>query len=171
LDRDGTLNVKAPEGHYICSPSQVELVDGAREAVGLLRTNFELAIVTNQRGIALGLMTEEDLRAVHARLFALLGLSASDLLAVKYCPHERESCACRKPRPGMLLEVLAENQGLGAGASVLIGDSPGDIEAGRAAGLRTIRIARDADARATVTAPTLLAAAEAAVSLLERAAD
>ena len=74
LDRDGTINVKAPEGDYITSPQQLKLMPGATEAIGLLnRGRIPVIIVTKQRGIALGRMTEADLAAVHSRLMQLLG--------------------------------------------------------------------------------------------------
>lgn len=144
LDRDGTLNVKAPEGEYVTSPDELVLLPGAAEAVRRLNeAGVPVALVTNQRGIALGRMTEADLAAVHARLTDLLAKHAAHLDAVVHCPHDTGGCACRKPEPGMLA-AAAEQLGVALRDAVMIGDSASDVEAGRRAGTETVRIGVDA---------------------------
>jgi D-glycero-D-manno-heptose 1,7-bisphosphate phosphatase len=144
LDRDGTINVKAPEGEYITTPDELELLPGAARAIRLLNdAGVPVAVVTNQRGIALGRMTEEDLRAVHDRLSALLrddGGARVDLWL--HCPHEKDACSCRKPQPGMLVEAL-ERLGGDAATSLMAGDAPSDVEAGAAAGVPTERVSAE----------------------------
>ena len=140
LDRDGTINVKAPEGDYIDSPARVELLPGAAEAVRRLNdAAIPVVIVTNQRGIALGRMTEDDLTAVHRRLDELLdGAAGARIDAYEHCPHDTGVCDCRKPGTAML-ERAAERLGLGGfERTVMVGDSASDVEAGLRAGATTI---------------------------------
>jgi D-glycero-D-manno-heptose 1,7-bisphosphate phosphatase len=149
LDRDGTINVKAPEGDYVKSWEEFELLPGAVEAVRALRdAGLRVVIVTNQRGIALGRMTEDDLAEIHSRMLEQLG----PVDAVYHCPHDEGECDCRKPLPGMLVRAAEEVPGVDLARSVTIGDSESDMEAGRAAGTRTLLIGRDA--------PSLVAAVE-----------
>lgn len=137
LDRDGTLNRLPAAGDYIRTPDQVELLRGAAHAVGMLRRAGYLCVVaSNQRGVALGLMTHEDLGAVDARLRALLG----GLDASYYCTHAiGEECDCRKPEPGLLLRAAAELD-IDLSESWMIGDAVTDLDAGAAAGCRTLRV-------------------------------
>jgi D-glycero-D-manno-heptose 1,7-bisphosphate phosphatase len=149
LDRDGTINAKAPEGDYVKSWEEFEFLPGAVEAVRALRdAGLRVVIVTNQRGIALGRMTEDDLAEIHSRMLEQLG----PVDAVYHCPHDEGECDCRKPLPGMLLRAAEEVPGVDLARSVTIGDSESDMEAGRAAGTRTLLIGRDA--------PSLAAAVE-----------
>ena len=126
LDRDGTLNRLAPQGDHVRSRGQVELLRGAAHAVGMLRrAGYLCVIVANQRGIALGLMTEEELEAVDTRLRELLG----GIDASYYCTHSiGDDCDCRKPEPGLLLRAAAELD-IDLGESWMIGDSITDVDA------------------------------------------
>jgi D-glycero-D-manno-heptose 1,7-bisphosphate phosphatase len=137
LDRDGTLNRPAAPGDYVRSPEQVELLAGAARAVGMLRrAGYLCVVVSNQRGVALGLMTEDDLAAVDARVAELIG----GLDASYYCTHAiGDECDCRKPEPGLLLRA-AEELGIDLEQSWMVGDSATDMEAGLAAGCRTLRV-------------------------------
>ena len=138
LDRDGTINVKAPEGEYVTSPEELVLLPGAAEAIRALNdAGVPVAVVTNQRGIALGRMTFGDVAAVHARLDALLAEHGAHVGAYYVCPHEKETCDCRKPQPGMLLQA-ARDIGIDPRDAVMIGDSDSDAEAGRRAGATVI---------------------------------
>src|SRR4051794_28689346 len=132
LDRDGTINVKAPEGDYVKSPEEFDFLPGAVEAIGALReAGRRIVVVTNQRGIARGLMTEDDLAAIHARMLEATG----PLDAIYHCPHDDGQCDCRKPKPGMLLRAAAD-LGLRLEDAVTVGDSDSDMQAGTAAGTR-----------------------------------
>jgi D-glycero-D-manno-heptose 1,7-bisphosphate phosphatase len=158
LDRDGTINVKAPEGEYITAAEQLELLPGAAEAIRLLNhAGVPVAVVTNQRGVALGRMADSDLRAVHARLHQLLGNRDAWVDAIFYCPHDKGACACRKPAPLMLRRAGAYLGLTNLRDAVMIGDSLTDVEAGRRAGARTVLLASSGVAPdGTQTAPTLL---------------
>ncbi len=139
LDRDGTINVKAAEGEYITRPDEITLLPDAAAAIGLLNARrIPVAVVTNQRGIALGRMTETDLEAVHCRLAELLAAEGAVLDAVFHCPHDVGECGCRKPGT-VMLEQAARYFGLDDFAHVvMIGDSATDVLAGRRVGARAV---------------------------------
>lgn len=139
LDRDGTINIKAREGEYVTRPDEMRLLPGAAEAISRLNAaRVPVAVVTNQRGIALGRMTEEDLHEVHGRMTALLGAAGASIDGIFHCPHEIGTCSCRKPGT-LLLEQAKEHLGLATlEGSVMIGDSLSDVLAGRAVGARTV---------------------------------
>jgi D-glycero-D-manno-heptose 1,7-bisphosphate phosphatase len=146
LDRDGTINAKAPEGEYVRRPEDVTLLPGAADAVAALNhASVRVAVVTNQRGIALGRMAERDLTAVHKRLRALLyESSGAHLDGIFHCPHDRGVCDCRKPAPGMFRRVAEQWPGVDFERSAMIGDAVTDLEAGRALGMTTVLLAVDA---------------------------
>jgi D-glycero-D-manno-heptose 1,7-bisphosphate phosphatase len=137
LDRDGTLNRPPAAGDCIRGPGQVELLRGAAHAVGMLRrAGYLCVVVSNQRGVALGLMTEDELAAVDLRVRALVG----GFDASYYCTHSiGAECDCRKPEPGLLLRAAGELR-LDLSASWMIGDQPADLAAGAAAGCRTLQV-------------------------------
>ena len=139
LDRDGTINIKAPDGEYITRPEQVDLLPGAAEAIAELnRANVPVVVVTNQRGIALGRMTERDLTAVHRRLREMLESRGARLGRIFHCPHDKGKCQCRKPGT-LLLEQACEHLRLESlSHCVMIGDSVSDVIAGSVAGARSI---------------------------------
>lgn len=139
LDRDGTINVKPPEGEYVTRADDLHLLPGAAEAIRRLNcAGVPVVVITNQRGIALGVMTEGCLDAVHDRLASLLAASGARVDAIYHCPHEKGTCACRKPGT-LLLERAKDDLGLQTlERAVMIGDSVSDVQAGRAAGARTV---------------------------------
>ncbi|MFA5206730.1 MAG: HAD family hydrolase [Lentisphaeria bacterium] len=159
LDRDGTL---IPDHNYLATVDGVDLLPGAGDALAALaRAGFALVVVTNQSGIGRGLIRPEVVEQQHERLRERLRPFGVELAAIAKCPHLPETgCACRKPKPGMLLET-AGRLGLDLAASFMVGDKPGDIGAGRAAGCRTVLLgtANDDPAGADFTAPDLPAAA------------
>ena len=167
LDRDGTINRKAPEGDYIRSPDQLVLLDGAAGAISRLRAAGALVVVvTNQRGVARGLMTLDDLAEVHRQLAAMLADAGAEVDAVYSCPHEADSCDCRKPEPGMFLRAAEEHPAIEFGASAMVGDSTSDIEAGSRLGMATVLLADSpppaggAESRPDHVAPSLAVAAD-----------
>ncbi|MGV1050243.1 MAG: D-glycero-alpha-D-manno-heptose-1,7-bisphosphate 7-phosphatase [Solirubrobacterales bacterium] len=163
LDRDGTINVGAAQGEYVVSPAEVRLLPGAAAAIRLLNElPAKAVVVTNQRGIALGRMSEDDLAAVDAELAAQLGREGARLDASFHCPHEKGECDCRKPGPGMFERAAAEVAGVRLAGAAMIGDSALDVEAGRRLGLTTVRLgpSADGDPASSHEAPDLLAAVE-----------
>lgn len=127
LDRDGTLIL---ERHYLADPDGVELIPGATAALAALReAGYALVVVTNQSGIARGLITPEEYEAVHTRLAELLAAEGVHLDAVYHCPHHPEHsgpCDCRKP--GLALyRRAAEEHGLDLARSIYVGDKVSDV--------------------------------------------
>jgi histidinol-phosphate phosphatase family protein len=150
LDRDGTLVRDVP---YNRDPEAVEPMPGALEALDLLRAaGIRLGVVSNQSGVGRGLLTDSDVRAVNDRIEKVLG--PFDTWAV--CPHgPDEGCACRKPRPGLVLEA-ARRLGVEPHECVVIGDIGGDVRAARAAGARSVLVPTP-ETRAEELAPALCA--------------
>lgn len=141
LDRDGVINQKPPEGLYITRWEDFHLLPGAVEGVALLNhAGYQVFVVTNQRCIAKGLLTTDELESMHGQMTALLARSGATIDGIYYCPHETDSsCRCRKPAPGMLLSAAGAH-GINMKASWMIGDSEIDMQAGRNAGCKTARI-------------------------------
>jgi D-glycero-D-manno-heptose 1,7-bisphosphate phosphatase len=139
LDRDGTLNRKAPDGEYIERPQDLELIVGAARAVlQINRAGIPAVLVTNQRWLS----TSSGLAAypaIESRLRKLLGAAGAKLDASYTCPHPKDSCNCRKPAPGLLLRGAAD-LGIDLSSSVMIGDSVADMHAGLAAGAATVLV-------------------------------
>jgi histidinol-phosphate phosphatase family protein len=162
FDRDGTLVVDVP---YNADPEQVRLVPDAREAVDRVRSaGLGIGVVSNQSGVAKGLITPEQLDRVNARVRELLGTFDT----WQSCLHDAgQGCGCRKPAPGLVLAAAAE-LGVDPAGCVVIGDIGADVGAALAAGARavlvptaTTRSEEVAAARRTAAvAPTLLAAVE-----------
>jgi D-glycero-D-manno-heptose 1,7-bisphosphate phosphatase len=147
LDRDGTVNVKAPEGDYVKSWKEFRFLDGAPEAIRRLnQAGVRVVVVTNQRGIALGRMTEEDLADIHRRMGEELARAGAHVDAIYHCPHDHDSCDCRKPGVGMFLAAQADDPGISFAEAAVIGDSLADMEAGIRLGCRTILVGQDAAA-------------------------
>jgi len=137
LDRDGVLNVKAPEGRYITGWGQFELLPGVDAALRELRRRdpqARLIVVTNQRGLARGLIEPASLEDLHERMRAQLRDLGVELDGIYICPHEVDSCDCRKPEPGLLRQAMADFPEIDPAASALIGDSLADLEAAQRAG-------------------------------------
>jgi D-glycero-D-manno-heptose 1,7-bisphosphate phosphatase len=141
LDRDGTINRKPREGEYVLDPGQLELLPGAADAIRRLNeSGWRVIVVTNQRGIARGLMSEDDLASVHERLLELLRGDGARIDRIYHCPHEAGTCDCRKPGTGLLERARKDDPEIAFERAVMIGDSRIDVDAGRAAGIRTIAI-------------------------------
>jgi histidinol-phosphate phosphatase family protein len=159
FDRDGTLVVDVP---YNGDPSRVAPVPGALAALDRLRAaGLPLALVSNQSGVARGLLTSAQVAAVNARVVELLG----PFDAVLVCEHGPEDgCACRKPRPGMVVEA-ARRLGVDPAACVLVGDIGSDVDAARAAGARPVLVPT------AVTRPEEVTAAPEVVPDLAAAVD
>jgi D-glycero-D-manno-heptose 1,7-bisphosphate phosphatase len=135
LDRDGTINQKAPEGEYVTSPAQFHYLPGAEDAIRLLAdAGWRVVVVTNQRGIALGRMTAAAVDEIHRHMLEL------PIAAVYVCPHEKGVCDCRKPGTGLFLDAQRDFPEIDFGRSVVIGDAPSDLAAGDALGCRTILV-------------------------------
>ena len=143
LDRDGVLNRKAPEGEYIRTWASFAWLPGAVEAVARLGTaGARVLIVTNQQGIAKGVIRPADLDDIHARLRVDVQHAGGRIDGIYVCPHMAGTCDCRKPAPGLFHQAKRDIPDISFSRSIVIGDSPADIEAGRAIGARTVQVER-----------------------------
>jgi len=148
LDRDGTINNNC-DHYYIWRKEELLLNPGVGEALAELRSRgYMLIVITNQGGISKGEFTARDVDLLHVHLRSMLAQAGISLDEVYYCPHHPmvESCLCRKPQPLMIEKALARF-GIDPLSSWMIGDAERDIEAGKAAGLRTILIEPNSDLR------------------------
>ena len=144
LDRDGIVNRKPREGCYIASWEQFEILPGVEQAIARLNhSRRTVIVVTNQRGVALGHLTQADLDGIHQRLRDHLAQHGAHLDAIYACPHNAGQCHCRKPDVGLFEQAFADFPVARSENSVMIGDSVSDIEAGTRMGMATIFIAGD----------------------------
>lgn len=170
LDRDGTLN---PDPGYISNPDDFKLFEGVGRALSRLKkAGFFLVLVSNQSGIARGLLTFEQLDLIHKKLQRLLAAENAELDAIYFCPHHPDfasvngvkSCNCRKPKPGMVLKAVSEHN-IDLKQSYVIGDKTADIELGLNTGASSILIAA-APSDKYPTTPTFATLSEAADYIL-----
>jgi D-glycero-D-manno-heptose 1,7-bisphosphate phosphatase len=156
LDRDDTL-IEDPG--YISSPDQVKVLDLVPAAlIELKALGFKLIVVTNQSGIARGILTEKTLNVIHDRLCAILAEKGAFIDRIYFCPYHpdgvipkyRKESNDRKPNPGMLL-TAAKELDIDLSQSWCIGNSSRDVEAGRRAGCKTILIDGPSHKQQTIT--------------------
>ena len=146
LDRDGVINRKMPDGRYVEQWSEFLFLPDVLETFRILgETAFLVIVVTNQRCIGRGIITEERLREIHENMIEKIKKQGGNIDAIYFCPHDiTDDCSCRKPKPGMLLAAKADFKSKGIEIDVensyIIGDDEKDILAGRAMGLKTIKI-------------------------------
>ena len=141
LDRDGVLNI---DKAYLYKPEEVEWVADSKAAIAWLnRQGYSVVVVTNQSGVARGFFTEDDVLKLHVWMQEEVKKAGGEIAAFYYCPHlpgapvkeyDRE-CDCRKPKPGMILQAL-HDFGVRPENAFMAGDSPRDVEAAEAAGVR-----------------------------------
>ena len=138
LDRDGTI---IAERHYLSDPALVELLPGAAEGLRRMADlGLGLIVVTNQSGVARGYFDLQRVDEIHGRMQALLADQGVALDGIYVCPHLPDAdCACRKPRPGLVLQAAAEFH-FEPCACFVIGDKPCDIELGQAVAATTILV-------------------------------
>jgi histidinol-phosphate phosphatase family protein len=153
---------------YCDNPDLVQLLPGAAEGLRSLKSaGFRIVIVTNQSGIGRGYFDVKTLEKVHDRLRSELRKNGADYDAIYYCPHKPEDdCDCRKPKPGLFLKAASELN-IDLASSYTLGDRKLDVEAGRAAGTRTILVSNNSQ----TSGHELLSAPDFVVSDLHEAAD
>ena len=150
LDKDGTLVHDIP---YNVDPERIALLPGVGDALRRLQdAGFQLFVVSNQPGVALGRFPISALNLVEARLDELLAPFGVMITAYCWCPHPPAAmrgaiaCTCRKPRPGLLLDAAATH-GVALERSWMVGDILDDVEAGQRAGCRTVLVDRGNETR------------------------
>jgi D-glycero-D-manno-heptose 1,7-bisphosphate phosphatase len=144
LDRDGVLNRKLPENNYVRCPSEFDLLPEVLPALRIFRQlGFALVVITNQRGIGRGLMTDDDLHKVHNFMNSLFRDAGLSIDGIYYCPHDKaDYCDCRKPAPGMIL-AATKDLNIDLSSSFMVGDSASDIKAAQNAGVRSVLISQN----------------------------
>jgi len=163
LDRDGTINVGIPKYDRVDSVEKVELLPGVMEGLSMLATlDYGVFLVTNQLGLAEGLINREEFDAINARTLELIAPSGIKILETYVCPHGTGSdCTCQKPKPGMLLDA-ARKYDINLAESWMVGDRLTDVQTGNNAGTKTVLVLSGAQVtapEATYTAPSFLDAA------------
>ena len=135
LDRDGVINEKAQDGDYVKSWDEFHFLPGAVDGILKLNTiETPIVVVTNQRGISLGLMTEAELIEIHEKMLAHLRSRGARVDAIYFCPHGKEECDCRKPGTGMFVAAQRDLALDDLRQAVVIGDSPSDMKAAESLG-------------------------------------
>ena len=139
LDRDGVINENRAD--YVKSWDELKLLPGALDALRALAASpFAVVVVSNQAAVNRGLLSRQILEDMHQRLQTLVTAAGGQLDAIYYCPHRPdETCACRKPQPGMLLEA-AGSLHLALERSYLVGDAITDLEAAVAVGVQPLLV-------------------------------
>ena len=139
LDRDGTINQDSDQ--YIKSPEEWHPIKGSLEAIArLTQADYRVVVATNQSGIARGLFDTRTLFAIHDTLLRALAQVGGRIDAFFFCPHKAEDrCGCRKPQPGMLLEV-ARRFNVALDEVHMVGDAQRDLEAAAAAGAKPVLV-------------------------------
>lgn len=136
LDRDGVINFDSDE--FIKSPEEWHPIPGSIEAIAhLCKAGYTVTIASNQSGVGRGYFSIQTLGAIHKKMIDAIEEAGGHITCLVFCPHKPdEGCDCRKPKPGMLLEIAKElNADLTQ--SLLVGDAWRDIEAGLAVGAKT----------------------------------
>ncbi len=140
LDRDGVINKKAPAHEYVTSVEEFEFLDGSLSAIRKLGdSEYNIVIVTNQRGISRGKMSNKDLVNIHEKMLEEIVSFGGSVDEIYHCPHGYNECDCRKPLPGMINKAR-EKFDIDLEESWMVGDSESDILLGKAVGCKTIYI-------------------------------
>lgn len=141
LDRDGVLNEERGDGGYVERWSQWRWISGALQALGTLgAAGIRLSVVTNQAGVARGLVEQDELDAIHTRMTQDAAGAGGVISSVFVCPHtSNDGCDCRKPAPGLLLRAVAA-AGIPPAATIAVGDDLRDLQAARAAGITAVLV-------------------------------
>ena len=139
LDRDGVINHDSDD--YIKSPDEWQPLPGSLEAIArLCRADYTVVVATNQAGVGRGLFSQEMLIRIHRKMASSIRDKGGRLDSVFFCPHSpAEQCGCRKPKPGMLLEI-SDRLGIGLSGVPVVGDSLRDLEAAEAAGAMPVLV-------------------------------
>ncbi len=139
LDRDGVINQDSL--HYIKTVDEFIPIPGSLEAIArLTQAGYLIGVATNQSGVARGYYSEEELQAIHHKMQELVKAVGGEINQIEYCKHMPDlGCACRKPQPGMLLE-LTKRFDCSMTNVCFVGDRVSDIQAAEAAGVKPILV-------------------------------
>ena len=141
LDRDGVINEPPGVERYVRRWESFRFREGALPMLAeLAAMGYRLVVITNQQGVGKGLIEPRELERIHANMSAETERNGARIDGIFCCPHlEADGCDCRKPKPGLIFDALEElHYKVDVSRSWFIGDSATDIQAGQAAGLRTL---------------------------------
>lgn len=140
LDRDGVINKCAKDHEYITRWENFEFLENVTEAIRLLNdAEYKIVVISNQRGIARGIVTKDEVDELHKRVNEYLNKKSANIDCFLYCPHEIGECNCRKPDIGLFL-ATERLYDVDKSHSYMIGDSESDIVAGHNFGAKTVFI-------------------------------
>jgi D-glycero-alpha-D-manno-heptose 1-phosphate guanylyltransferase len=138
LDRDGVINVDK-DGSYIFTPDEFIFMDGAPALFKKLSNSFKhIIVVTNQRGVGRGLMTEDSLHSIHSKMKEGVNKSGGKISAIYYCTANDRLHPERKPNPGMVFRAKADFPDIDLAKSIVVGNNISDMRLGRNAGIYTV---------------------------------
>jgi len=141
IDRDGVINDEIV-GEYVLNWEQFHFSEGVKKAFGILSEKFgKILVVSNQRGVGKELMTRDDLECIHQNMKKELEESGGRIDHIYYCTDIEDSCFNRKPNPGMAVQAVNDFPGVDLSKSIMVGNKPGDMRFGRAAGMYTVFLA------------------------------
>lgn len=140
LDRDGTIN-RDPPNERVERIAEVKLFPDTIRALKILaEAGFKAIIVTNQAGIAEGLISDDEFQVIQAETLKLIKPSGLEIVQTYYCPYGvNDGCACRKPKPKMILDAIKDFN-IEPESTFMVGDTLKDVGAGKAAGTKTILV-------------------------------
>lgn len=146
LDRDGVLNQRIVDD-YVLKPEQFVVIDGVFEALKVFSSIFEhIVVVTNQQGIGKGLMTKDDLDAIHTMFLNKVSECGGRIDKIYFCPDLASACSFnRKPNIGMALQAKKDFANIRFNRSLMVGDSLSDMKFGKHAGMTTVLVGNDYD--------------------------
>lgn len=140
LDRDGVINHEKKED-YIYNWDEFVFYDGVPEALKVLSGHFgRIVMVTNQRGIGRGLMTDADLQDIHTQMMAVITEAGGRIDKIYYCPATDKSDPSRKPNPGMAFAAKKDFPEIDLSRSLIVGNKLSDMQFGRNAGMHTVYV-------------------------------
>ncbi len=139
LDRDGVINLDSDA--YIKSPDEWVPIAGSLEAIARLsQAGYRILVATNQSGVTRGLFDLETLNAIHQKMESAIQQHGGNLDGIYYCPHgPDDNCACRKPKPGLLLQ-MERDLGIDLRQAIVVGDSLKDLQAAIAVGAKPVLV-------------------------------
>lgn len=150
LDRDGLINERAAPHQYITRWEDFRFLPGVPESIRTLNeAGYLVLVVTNQRGVASGIMTIEAVEDIHRQMCRSLVEAGAHIDRIYVCPHDVGQCTCRKPDIGLFLQAEKEFP-IDKNCSWMVGDSDTDVEAGRRYGVRSIQTTSLPDAVAQI---------------------
>lgn len=170
LDRDGIINVKPTEHRYVTSWQEFRFIPGIGVTLRALNElGYRLVVLTNQQGVGKGILSENTLNEIHAKMLKALSSKDVRIEGVFYCPHtEADNCFCRKPRPGLLLKAQSElDFSIDFERSYFVGDSYADIIAGNEIALKTILVGTDGELTENMKPTYIVKHVSEIISILE----